>query len=101
MYLKKVEGPLFVVLPNGERMSRGDLPPAGTTRWVASRKAKVAKAVLAGLMTGAEACARWGLSEEELAEWIGAYRRHGTRALRATALKRYRQGGGAAGKVGE
>lgn len=90
MFVRKVEGPLFVVLPNGERMSRGDLPPPGTSRWVASRKARVAKAVMAGLMPAAEACSRWGLSEEELGAWVTAYERHGSAALRATALKAYR-----------
>ncbi len=38
MYLKRVDGPRAVTLPDGKVMTRADLPPPDTTRWVASRK---------------------------------------------------------------
>ena len=50
MYLKKIDGPRAVTLPDGSIMTRADLPPAETRRWVASRKARVVKAVAFGLL---------------------------------------------------
>lgn len=91
MYLKKVDGPRTVTLPDGTTMSRADLPPINTTRWVASRKASVIKGVAAGLITREEACQMYSLSEEELDSWMMAVRKHGEKALKATALKSYRQ----------
>ena len=51
MYLKRVDGPRQVTLPDGSILTRADLPPADTRRWVASRKAVVVKAVVYGLIT--------------------------------------------------
>ncbi|MDC0537660.1 DUF1153 domain-containing protein [Planktomarina temperata] len=39
MHIRKVRGPRTVQLPDGGYLSRGDLPPPTTKRWVASRKA--------------------------------------------------------------
>lgn len=91
MFLKRVNGPRMVALADGSRLTRADLPPADTVRWVASRKAVVVRAVDAGLITGEEACRRYGLSPEELGGWREAVSRHGEQALRATALQKYRQ----------
>ena len=91
MYLKKVEGPRAVTLPDGSIMTRADLPPKTTRRWVASRKASVVRAVLSGLITDKDAQEIYALSEEELEEWIRAVSDHGEAALKATALQRYRQ----------
>ena len=91
MYLKKVDGPRQVTLPDGSTLSRADLPPAQTRRWVASRKAVVVKAVIYGLITQAEAQERYALSEEEFALWRGAIETHGEKALRVTTLQKYRQ----------
>lgn len=91
MYLKKVEGPRAVTLPDGSIMTRADLPPENTRRWVASRKAAVVRGVLAGLISQADARKRYALSEDELNEWIKAVSDHGEAALKATALQRYRQ----------
>ncbi len=91
MFLKRVNGPRTIQLPDGTVMSRVDLPPADTRRWVASRKAAVVRAVDGGLITGEEACRRYGLSQEELDSWRDAVARHGEGALKATALQRYRQ----------
>ena len=78
-------------LPDGTVMTRADLPPPETRRWVASRKVAVVNAVQAGLISRGTALEMYGLSEEELDEWIGAVTTHGVGALRATWLQRYRQ----------
>lgn len=90
MFIKKVDGPRTVTLPDGSVMSRADLPAEDTRRWVASRKAVVVKAVCHGLLTMAEAKARYGLSDEEFMSWVKAVSRHGELALRVTALKKFR-----------
>lgn len=90
MYLKKVDGPRAVKLPDGSTMTRADLPPAETRRWVASRKAAVVKAVQHGLLTTEQACTRYSLSEEELLEWMRAATRHGEDALKVTRVQQYR-----------
>ena len=91
MFLKRVEGPRQVTLPDGSILSRGDLPPADTRRWVASRKAIVVKAVVYGLLGHSEALERYALSEEEFALWREAVEKHGDKALQVTTLQRYRQ----------
>ena len=91
MYLKKVDGPRQIVLPDGSILTRADLPPADTRRWVASRKAIVVKAVVHGLITESEATERYALSEEEFALWRRAVENHGERALRVTTIQKYRQ----------
>jgi len=90
VFLKKVDGPRAVTLSNGTVMTRADLPPAVTRRWVASRKAAVVRGVLYGLLTQSEALRRYGLSEEEFLGWVGAVAEHGEEALKATAVKKYR-----------
>ena len=88
MFLKKLDGPRAVTLPDGSVMTRADLPPADTTRWVASRKAAVVRAVLCGLITRAEAMERYALSDDEFDGWVKAVREHGIAALRATAAQK-------------
>lgn len=91
MYIRRERGPLYVTLPDGSRLTRSDLPDRGTRRWVARRKAVVVKAVNAGLISEDEACEMYQLSVEELHSWRIAMETHGARALRATALQKYRQ----------
>lgn len=91
MYLKKVDGPRAVTLPDGSVMTRADLPPPETRRWVASRKAAVVKAVAFGLLTLKEALDRYQLSEEEFDLWRKAVESHGEKALKVTAIQKYRQ----------
>ncbi|RBW56021.1 DUF1153 domain-containing protein [Ruegeria sp. A3M17] len=94
MYLHKVEGPRSVTLPDGTVLSRNDLPPAETTRWVASRKVIVVRSVLYGLyglISLSDAKKRYGLSDEEFNSWVSAVAEHGADALKVTALKKYRQ----------
>jgi len=92
MYLKKVHGPRAVTLADGSVMTRADLPPADTTRWVASRKLAVVRGVVYGLIAQDAALERYGLSREEFIEWDSAVTEHGEEALKATALQRFRNG---------
>lgn len=89
MYVKKTPGPRLVTLPDGSVLSMADLPDA-ETRWVASRKAVVVRAVEHGLLTRDEAIARYGLSAEEFDGWASAVAAHGVAALRITAIQKYR-----------
>jgi hypothetical protein len=91
MYIRREKGPVFVTLPDGTKLTRSDLPPLSTKRWVARRKATVVAAVDAGLIAPKEACEMYTLSEEELDHWRSAVRKHGAAALRVTSLQRYRQ----------
>ncbi len=91
MYLRKIDGPRSVTLPDGSIMTRADLPSENTRRWVASRKAAVVKAVLAGLVTRDDALKMYYISEDEFESWENAVKDHGINALKATALQRYRQ----------
>lgn len=90
MYIKKVNGPRAVTLPDGTVLSHADLPSENTRRWVASRKAIVVRAVCYGLLSSEEALERYSLSKEEFASWVKAVQKHGEVALKATALQRYR-----------
>ncbi|WP_116598506.1 CtrA inhibitor SciP [Primorskyibacter marinus] len=91
MFLKKVEGPRTVTLPDGRVMTHADLPPPETRRWVASRKLAVVRAVAYGLLTRDAAKSRYALSDDELHEWVRALAEHGEEALKATAVQRFRQ----------
>lgn len=91
MYLKRVDGPRQITLPDGTIMSRADLPPQNTRRWVSSRKAIVVRAVVYGLLTRTEAMERYDLSDEEFDLWIKAVERFGDEALKVTSLQKYRQ----------
>ena len=91
MYIKKIEGPTHVRLPNGKTLTRSDLPPKTTSRWVASRKARVVLAVKTNLISKEEACSSYGLSQEEFDGWCYAINSHGINALKATKVQNYRQ----------
>lgn len=94
MYLHKVEGPRSVSLPDGSILTRADLPPTSTRRWVASRKILVVRGVLYGLISLSEAKQKYGISDEEFNGWVSLVAEHGVAALKATALKKYRQSKG-------
>lgn len=91
MYLRKVAGPRAVTLPDGTVLSRADLPPRDTRRWVASRKALLVKAVAAGLIPLTEVLETYALSEEEFTLWSDAVKNHGEAALKVTAMQKFRQ----------
>lgn len=87
----KTERPDVVIGPLGEAMDLDTLPPPSTRRWVVRRKAEVVSAVNGGLLTIAEACARYDLTLEELASWQRSIEREGMAGLRATRVQHYRQ----------
>lgn len=91
MQIRKIDGPSFVKLPDGSILTRGDLPPKSTRRWVTRRKVTVVLAVSAGLLTLKEACELYELSEEEFQLWKSAMLKHGRGGLRVTHLRKYRQ----------
>ena len=72
-------------------MSMADLPPVGTQRWVASRKAAVVRGVVYGLLSKDNALERYNLSDDEFIEWVRAVSTHGKAALKATMVQKYRQ----------
>jgi len=79
-----------VIGPDGQRLTRDDLPPANTKRWVIRRKAEVVAAVRGDLLTLEEACEFYGLSAEEFELWSKTIDRHGIQGLRTTQIKKYR-----------
>ncbi|MCH2096178.1 MAG: DUF1153 domain-containing protein [Rhodobacteraceae bacterium] len=91
MYLRKISGPRAVTLPDGSVLTRADLPPANTQRWVASRKATVVRAIAYGLIPRETALELYALSPDELTEWMKALADHGEQALKVTALQKFRQ----------
>lgn len=92
MFLKKADGPRVVRLPDGGIMSMSDLPDCNT-RWVASRKADVVRAVVGGLLTREDALRRYGLTEEEFTLWARNYAAGGVRRLKVAAISGNRQPG--------
>lgn len=80
----------YVIGPDGERMTRGDLPSAATRRWVPRRKARVVAAVEGGLISLEEAQERYEISEEEYESWRAGLSRHGLRGLCVTRLNSHR-----------
>ena len=91
MYIKRVSGPRQVTLPDGTILTRADLPPADTRRWVARRKAVVVQAVAHGLLARDEALERYALTDEEFGLWEAAIASYGEAALRVTKIQQYRQ----------
>lgn len=73
MFLRKIDGPRVVVLPDGRPISRADLPDVKTERWVAKRKRVVAEAVQSGLISRSEAQRTYELSDFELDAWCRKY----------------------------
>jgi transposase-like protein len=70
-----------------------ELPCPNTRRWVARRKAAVVAAVSSGMITLAEACRRYHMSEEELLAWQSAFENYGILGLRAGRLQQQRATG--------
>ena len=83
--------------PTGHPLTRDDLPPPNTKRWVIRRKAEVVAGVRAGLITLEEACRRYSLSIDEFVSWQHQLDAYGLDGLRATRGRgRSSRGGGAA-----
>ena len=68
------------------------LPPAGTTRWVARRKAQVVEAIQSGRLSLDEAWRRYRLSVEEFGAWKRALYRFGEEGLRVARTRAGRAG---------
>jgi hypothetical protein len=66
----------------GRIPSGPDLPPPGTGRWVARRKAQVVEAVQSGMLRLDEALRRYDLSIEEFSLWKRRFYRGGVDGLR-------------------
>lgn len=75
--------------PNGA-LTRESLPPADTTRWVASRKAQVVRAVQSGVLSIEEVMHRYRLSLEEYVAWERAMDRAGVAGLSIAFSRRDR-----------
>lgn len=84
----------FVVGPDGERMTRADLPDANTRRWVPRRKARIVAAVEGGLVSREWALERYRLTAEEFDSWKAAMSRFGMRGLCVTKMGRGRRAAG-------
>ena len=82
--------PSQVIGPLGEPLTRRDLPPIDTSRWVARRKAEVVAAVDGGLLSIREACDRYDLTLEEFASWKNAVEHEGLAGLRITRIQERR-----------
>lgn len=80
----------FVIGPDGQRLTKSDLPPSDTKRWVIRRKAEVVAAVRGGLISMEAACKKYGISEEEYQSWTKAIDRFGIQGLRTTRIQKYR-----------
>jgi hypothetical protein len=81
---------MYVIGPEGSRLTIADLPAPGTKRWVARRKAEVVAAVRGGLISLEEVCSRYKLTVDELLFWQESVDRHGLRGLRTMHIQRYR-----------
>ena len=76
--------------PTGAPLTKNDLPPPNTGRWVIRRKAEVVAAVRGGLITLEEALERYSLTNDEFISWQRSIERHGMPGLRTTRLQQYR-----------
>lgn len=59
-------------------------------KWVASRKARLIRAIEDGEMTDLDAYIAYGITKPELDEWREKYTKFGLRGLRVTHVKKYR-----------
>ncbi len=84
------ERPHMVKGFDGKPITLESLPSPDTRRWVVRRKAEVIAAIRGGLLTEAEACARYRLSPEELDLWEDSINRAGIPGLRVTRIQVYR-----------
>ncbi len=74
--------PARIIGPQCEVLTRENLPPSNTARWVASRKAQVVAAVQGGLLTIDEVLSRYNLSLAEFYGWQRAMDQAGVSGLR-------------------
>ena len=67
----------LVRLVDGSLLSVADLLPRDTTRWMASRKLAVVRAVLHQLRKQEEVLETHSISEEELCDWVSCLATNG------------------------
>ena len=75
---------VYVRIADGSILTLSDLPSQEVTRWIASRKMTVVRAVAYGLLGRQEALARYKISEEEFQEWVGNLCERGMEGLKVT-----------------
>ena len=68
-------------------LPENQLPPAGTTRWVARRKAQVVEAIQSGRLSLDEAWRLYRLGVEEFGAWKRALYRFGVQGLRVARTR--------------
>ena len=76
-----------VLGPEGAVLTLDNMPPRGTVRWIARRKAEVVAAVRGGLLSFGDACERYALTSEELIAWQQAIEHSGMNGLHATHVR--------------
>ena len=76
-----------VLGPEGGVLTLDNMPPRGTVRWIARRKAEVVAGVRGGLLSFGDACERYALTSEELIAWQQAITHSGMNGLQATRLR--------------
>ena len=81
----------YVVGPDGEKMTRADLPAPAVRRWVPRRKARVVAAVEGGLISREEACSQYSISPEEFEDWKSGLSRLGLKGLCVTKINQRRE----------
>jgi Protein of unknown function (DUF1153) len=81
-----------VLGPDGGVLTLVNMPPRGTVRWIARRKAEVVAGVRGGLLSFGDACERYALTSEELIAWQQAIARSGVNGLHATHLRTTKAG---------
>ncbi len=84
--------PVQPVASVNETLLLSDLPLPSIKRWHIQHKALVVTAVRKGLISVAEACARYRITIEEFISWKRLLDEHGLCGLRATRLQEYRHG---------
>ncbi len=81
----------YVIGPAGSKLTRENLPPPDTARWVPRKKAEIVAAVRGGLLGLDEACDRYALTLEEFSAWQDAIDHFGLRGLRMAHVQTHRQ----------
>lgn len=64
---------------DGIPLTRENLPPPTTTRWVIGRKAMLVNAVVAGIIQREEVLEIYSISDEEFSSWESKMQRSGGR----------------------
>jgi Protein of unknown function (DUF1153) len=73
-----VERRKYIIGRDGTVFTMADLPSPNTKRWVIRRKAQIVTAVLGGLISLDDACARYRLTAEEFHSWRKSVERSGS-----------------------